>query len=179
MLPFANLNKREKITFLLTIAVIAFSLVYNLVLMPYSRKVAILDRDIAQLQNKLAKAKRLIPKKTRIENDYEAMAVNFKSEEGLSQEQQIARILVEIEKLGNVSGARIVDVKPRPVKKFEYYSEFIIEMRFEGSIKDIARFIYDIQQSKELLRIEKLAVNIKSSEATVLEGFLEIHKGSI
>ena len=179
MVPFANLNKRERITFLLTIAVIVFSLLYNLALTPYLKRSAILDREIAQLNNKLAKAHRLLPKKAKIEREYTSGVLSFKSEEGLSSEQLTARILVELEKLSTLSGVHIVDIKPRPVKNFEFYSEFIIEMRFEGAVDDISRFIYEIQGSKELLKIEKFAINIKSSEATVLEGFMEIRKSSI
>lgn len=179
MVPFANLNKRERITFLLTIAVIAFSLLYNLALTPYLKKSAILDREIAQLNNKLAKAHRLLPKKAKTEKEYALSVLSFKSEEGLSSEQMTARILVALEQLSSLAGVHIVDVKPRPVKSFEFYSEFIIEMRFEGAIKDISKFIYEIQASKELLKIEKLAINIKSREAAVLEGFMEIRKSSI
>lgn len=175
----SNLNKREKLILLVTIAVILFSLLYNLALTPYFRKLTILDQEIAQLKNKLKKARRLAPQKTRIESDFSAWLQNFKSEEGLSAEQQIARILIELEGLSNQSGVRLTDVQPRPVRNFEYYSEFIIEMRFEGPLNEIAKFIYDIQQSKQLLKIEKLAVNIKSSETTSLEGFIEIHKISI
>lgn len=175
----ANLSKREKFILFVTLAVISFSLLYNLVFTPYFRKLTILDKEITQLENKLKKARRLVPKKSRIESDFNAFMINYKSEEGVSAEQQIARILIELESLSNQSGVHITDVKPRPVKNFEYYSEFIIEMRFEGPINEIAKFIYDIQQSKQLLKIEKLAINIKSNEATSLEGFIEIHKISI
>lgn len=178
MVFLTNLNKREKSIFLATILFIAFSLLYNGVFVPYFRRAAILDKEITLLENKLMKAKRLIPRKSEIEKGFQALALQNK-EEGVSSEKQIARLLIEIENLSKKANVYINDIKPRPVKGADYYNEIVVEIRLEAPIKEIAQFMYDIQQSKELLKVEKFDINIKSDDSTTLEGFLEIHKISL
>lgn len=180
MLSIGNLSKREKAILIVTIALIAFSSFSKLILAPYLRMSESLDKEIAQLQNKLHKARRLIPRKSIIEKEFQGIAASHApQEEGAPGEQQIARILITLEDLSNQAGVRLTDIRPRPVKAAEYYNEYIIEARFEAGINEITRFIYEIQASKELLEIEKLQLNIKSSESSLLEGLLEIHKISL
>lgn len=179
MAGIGNLSKREKIILSATIGLIAFSVFFHLILTPYLKRLGALDKEISQLQNKLNKAKRLIPRKSSIEKDFQAIASSLLTTEGVSNEQKIARILIELENLSNQSGAHLSDIKPRPVKTSDYYSEFVIEARFEAGMKEVAKFIYEIQASQELLKIEKLQLNIKSSESSLLEGYIEIHKISL
>jgi Tfp pilus assembly protein PilO len=146
---------------------------------PYLKVLSSLNRDIASLEAKLLKAAHYIKKKTAIEDDFREAIRNLKLEQGVSAEQQIARILIELENLGGLSGARISGIKPKPMKNYDFYSEFIIELRFEAQIEEAAKFIYEIQQSRELLKIEKLQLNIKSADSSLLEGYLQVRKISI
>ena len=65
------------------------------------------------------------------------------------------------------------------MRSYDFYSEFIIEIRFEAELREAAKFIYEIQQSKEILKIEKLQLNVKSSGFPLLEGHLQVHKLSL
>lgn len=180
MLSIVNLSKREKAILIITIALIVFSSFYKLAISPYLRLSSSLDKEIVKLHNKLNKAMRLIPRKSIIEKEFQDIAASgMPEQEGFAGEQQIARILIALENLGNQAGVRLTDIRPHPVRAAEYYSEYIVEVRFEAGINEITRFIYEIQRSEELLKIEKLQLNIKSSESSLLEGFLEIHKVSI
>lgn len=175
----ANLSKREKFVLVITVTVIIFSLTYNFILKPYLRVVGVLEKDIAQHKVKLLKASHYLQKKTAIEKDFQDVLGNLKRQEGVSGEQQVARILVELENLGNLSGIRITDIKPKPMRSYDFYSEFIIEIKFEAELREAAKFIYEIQQSQEILKIEKLQLNIKSSDSPLLEGHLQVHKLSL
>lgn len=175
----ANLSKREKIVLAITVTVIIFSLAYNFILKPYLRAADVLEKDIAQQKAKLLKASHYLQKKTAIEKDFQDALGNLKRQEGVSGEQQIAQILAELENLGNLSGVRITDIKPKPMKSYDFYSEFIIEIKFEAELREAAKFIYEIQQAKEILKIEKLQLSIKSSDSPLLEGHLQVHKVSL
>ena len=179
MEPAANLSKREKFVLAITVTAIILSLTYNFILKPYLRVAGILEKDIAQHKAKLLGASHYLQKKTAIEKDFQDALGNLKRQEGVSGEQQIARILVELENLGNLSGIRITDIKPKPMRTYDFYSEFIIEIKFEAELREAAKFIYEIQQSKEILKIEKLQLNIKSSDSPLLEGHLRVHKVSL
>lgn len=177
MIPnIANLNKREKAVFSLAAFVIVLKLSFDLILTPYLRGLDIRDKEILHLKNKLAKAKRVAARKAVIEKDFLSFASVFKEGEEMSPEQQTARILIELERAGTKSGVNINDIKPRAIKNLEYYSEFVVELRLEAGIREIADFLYQLQRSPELLRIEKFELNIHPTNSTLLYGYLEIHK---
>ena len=179
MLNIGNLSRREKAILILAVSIIALSAFSHLILSPYLKKLEVLDKEIFQQENKLNKAKRLIPRKSAVQKDFQGIVASLAVSEGMSVEQQTARILIELENLSNQAGVHLTDIKPRPIKSSGYYNEFVVEIRLEADIKEITKFIYVIQQSQELLKIEKLQLNIKSDESSSLEGFLEIHKISI
>ena len=177
MIPnIANLNKREKAAFSLAALVIGLKLSFDLILTPYFRGLDARDKEILHLRNKLAKAKRMAVRKAALEKDFQGFASVFKEDEGISPEQQTARILIELERAGTKSGVNINDLKPRAIKNLEYYSEFVVELRLEAGIREIADFLYQLQQSRELFRIEKFELNIHSPDSALLYGYLEIHK---
>lgn len=174
-----NLNKREKFVLAITVTVIIFSLTYNFILKPYLRVTGVLKKEIAQHKAKLLEAAYYLQKKTAIEKDFQNALGNLKRQEGLSGEQQVARILVELENLGNLSGIRITDIKPKPMRSYDFYSEFIIEIKFEAELREAVKFIYEIQQAKEILKIGKFQLNVKSGGSSLLEGHLQVHKVSL
>lgn len=172
-----NLTKREKIVFWITIAIIVVSLFYNFVLVFYLRKADSLDKEIHKLELNLEKAKRLLTKKNNIEKEFKNIKIDGTTDAFLG-EQQVANILLELENIASASGVHISEIKPQSLKRSEYSSEIAIDIRFEGDIKNISQFIYAIQQSKELLKIEKLQINT-AGDSLLLEGYLEIRKISI
>jgi len=172
----AHLNKREKAVFSLAALVIILKLSFDLIVTPYFRGLDARDKEISHLRNKLAKAKRMAARKAAIEKDFQSFASTLKEEEGVSPEQQTARILIELERAGTKSGVNINDIKPRAIKNLEHYSEFVVELRLEAGIKEMADFLYQLQQSRELLRIEKFELNIHPTNSALLYGYLEIHR---
>ncbi len=176
MVNIGNLNKREKTILVFTVLAIAVKLFFDLILTPYSRNLEILDKEVARLKNKLVKARRLTARKGGIEKDFQNLAPVLKEEENLSKQQQVARVLTVLERLGNKSGININDIKPRTIRQMEYYSEFTVELRLEAGSNEIADFIYQLQESKELLTIDKFELSIQSGDSPLLYGYLEIRK---
>lgn len=172
-----NLTRREKIIFWITVAIVIISLFYNFILVFYLRKVDSLDREIRKLEGRLEKSQHLLIKKGNIEREFK----NIKTDETTSValgEQQIANILIELENIASASMVHISEIKPQAAKKGEYSTEVSVDIRFEGGIKDISKFIYAVEESKELLKIEKLQINT-TGDSSFLEGYLEIRKISI
>lgn len=176
MVNIGNLNKREKTAFICAVLIISVKLFYELVLAPYFRNLDALDKEVMHLKNKLVKARRLTARKAGIEKDFLDLAPVLKEEENLSKQQQVARILTVLERLGNKTGININDIKPGIVRQMEYYSEFVVELRLEAGSKEIADFIYQLQGSKELLTIDKFELSIQSGDSPLLYGYLEIRK---
>lgn len=176
MINIGNLNKREKAIFAFTALIVVLKLFFDMVLAPYSAKVDALDKKIVGLKNKLIKAKLLTARKGAIEKDFQDLAPILKEEEGLPKQQQVSRLLAVLERLGSESGVNINDIKPRAIRQMEYYSEFTVELRLEAEAKQAADFIYRLQESKELLTIDKFELSLQSGDSALLYGYLEIRK---
>lgn len=175
MLNILNtLNKREKIFLTITILTGLLFFIYTAFISAY-KQLNLLNREIDNLTSQLAKAKSFVSQKTSIERNFQDLALT-NIEEGQSYEQQIAHILVELEGLSTQTGLRFIEIRPQSTKNNGDYRELTIEIRFEGKIANLAEFIYKLQLSKNLLKIEKLTLNSTSSEEGLLNGFLEIRK---
>lgn len=176
MFNIANLNKREKLILALTLIAAGLRMIYNLGVMPYLEKVNSLDQEILSLKSKIIKTKTLLGKKTEIGQELQDYAASITEEKGLSNQQQGARILMEMERLAGQSKVRISDIKPLPVKEWEYSKELVIQLKIESGIKELSDFLYRVRGSKEILTIESLQINVKSSDSELLDTLLEIHK---
>lgn len=176
MLNIANLNKREKLILALTLTAAGLRLIYNLGVMPYINKINSLDKEILNLKSKITKTKGLLGKKTEINQELQDYAGSIMENNNLPSQQQCARILMEIERFAAQSKARISDIKPLPVKEGEYFQELVIQLKIESGIKELSEFLYKVRGSKEILNIENLQINVKSSDSELLDTLLEIHK---
>ncbi len=176
MFNIANLNKREKLILALTFIAAGLRMIYNLGVMPYLEKINSLDQEILSLKSKFIKTKALLGKKTEINQELQSYAASITEEKGLSNQQQGARILMEIERLAGQSKVRISDIKPLPIKEGEYSRELVIQLKIESGIKELSDFLYRIRGSQEILNIENLQINVKSSDSELLDTLLEIHK---
>ncbi len=175
MFNIGNLNKREKFILALTLTAAGLRMIYNFAVMPYLNKVNSLDQEILSLKSKIIKTKALLGKKAEIDQELQDYASSIE-DKSLSSQQHSARILMEMERLAAQSKVRISDIKPLPVKEGEYFQELVIQLKIESGIKELADFLYKIRGSKEILNIENLQINVKSSDSALTDALLEIHK---
>ncbi|MEK6564006.1 MAG: type 4a pilus biogenesis protein PilO [Candidatus Omnitrophota bacterium] len=176
MINIGNLNKREKAIFVFTALIVVLKLFFDIILTPYFGNIDALDKKVTSLKNKLIKARLLTTRKSAIEKNFQDLAPILKDEEGLPKQQQVSRVLAMLERLGNESGVNINDIKPRAIQQMEHYSEFAVELRLEAEAKEAADFIYRLQESKELLTIDKFELSLQSGDSPLLYGYLEIRK---
>lgn len=150
----ANLSGREKILLYLTLAVIVLSLGYNYLLKGIGARwgelnAQILSKEIALKKNVAALRQR--DKVQRLYYGYEQYAVK-----GVSDEEDMAFFLNEVETQARRSGMRIANIKPGPVKEFSNYKRFGVEMTCEMPLERFVEFVYNLQTSAHLIRIERL-----------------------
>lgn len=150
----SNLSGREKLLLYLTFTVIALSLGYNYLLKGIGARwgelnAQILSKEVALKKN--AAALRQRDKVRRIYYEYEQYAVT-----GGSDEEAMALFLNEVEAQASRSGMRIANIKPGPVKEFSDYKKFGVEMTCEMPLEKFVEFVYNLQTSAHLIRIERL-----------------------
>lgn len=166
---FSNVTKRERNLCYLTIFLIIIWIAYGFVIRPIRVKWKELNEKIELTGLKLEKNQMMIDRKEAIQREYERYALPVRMTS--SEEEEMAKFLTEIESLANSSSVYIIDIKPRPIKKIKFYKKYIVELNAEGDITQISKFIYDIQNSHQLLKIDAFSLGIKG----VGTNFLKCH----
>ena len=149
-----RLTDREgRIAILCAIIILSY-LSYNLVIKPLKDKSENLDTQIETAINQLKKNMTLLEKTGGINNDYNEYQNNFRQTK--SNEQVMSSILNEIEKVAAELKLKISDLKPKRVKKEEYFNHFSVSLTIDSDFKDIVQFLYILQRDPHLFKVEEL-----------------------
>lgn len=162
----SNLSRREKNLLYLTLGIFFLSLSYKFALKPLSAKWSELNRQILSKEMELKRNVKYIRKKKRIKDIYLKYAGNIKK--SASDEEEVALLSKEVEKEARASGIRIADIRPKPVKKLSYYKKYILEMNCEGTMEKYIEFIYNLQKSVRLVRVERLKLTSPNKDGSLL-----------
>jgi len=87
-----------------------------------------------------------------------------------SEEEEMAMLLDELEKLASSSSVRITNIKPRQSRESGYYKKYVVEVESEGNISGFSKFLYGIQNSRQFLDVEKLSLTTKGASSDLLKG---------
>lgn len=169
-----SLSNREKTLFLIIIIMIGAALLYGFVAEPIFMRWKNLDDRIKSKLAYMAKSRRLLNRYKTLEEEY----INLPSPGDAmeSEEREIAKTLAAIENISNSSSCRIQNVKPRASRKIGSYRAIAFEVTAEGTIGEFSRFLYEIETSKEMLRIKHFTVTSKSGYPGTLKGIFLISK---
>ncbi len=170
----SNLSKREKRLFYLTIFLVLIWIAQGFVIKPVVVKWKELDEKIEISSQKLKKNLKMINRKGRIQADHENYASAVKMVG--AEEEEMAKFLTEIEFLASSAAVHIIDIKPRPTQKAQFYKKYLVELDAEGDINQISKFIYEIQNSNQLLKIDKFSLATKGAETNILKCHILVSK---
>lgn len=173
----SSISKREKTLILLTLLAIFGSLLYSFVVEPLSRNYVQLQQEIQSKRIRLIKNTKLMRDKDIIEKEFEVYGQHLLTKG--SNEEEMASVLSEIEKIGKSSGIYLSDVKPQKIRDMGYYKLLLVEIKFQASMQTLSKFIYDLRNSSLLLKVQRLQINIQGGESALLEGLIQISKISL
>ncbi|MFH1593488.1 MAG: hypothetical protein ABID09_02185 [Candidatus Omnitrophota bacterium] len=166
-----NLSRRERsiLAFLVVVAVSA--VFYTLIIDPVVAYWKNLDNEIEANGVALGKDMKLLKMYDALQREH-AKYEDF-IETGKNEEEELAKTLSVIESVSTRSACRIANVKPRSSRELGNYREFVFEVTAEGGIDELTRFTYEIELSKEYLRIKRFTIISKlGSEGTLKSTFL-------
>lgn len=170
----SHFSKREKFIALMTAGLVLIFLIYNFLLEPMLRKVEALNTEIAAQELRWRKNLRILSQEARVSSQYQKYAelIQFKGPD----EQEMANILSEIEAVAKGINIRILNMKPQKIKVMEFYRNFSVDLIIEGQLKDITRFINDLQNAPHLIKVDKLHLEKESVVQPVLKALLLVSK---
>ena len=169
-----NFSGRERTLLIGAVIIAVMALLYVLVLEPLAIQWKSLDSQIDAKVTALMKDTRLLAMYSALERDYEKYRGFIDA--GKDEDEEITSALGEIESISQESACYIVNVKPRSAKTVGNYKEISFEVTTEGTIGEIARFIYEIEMSEKYLRIRRFTILSKSGPAGNLKAVFLISK---
>ncbi len=173
-----NITGREKILAIITIGAVFAALVYNFLIEPLVGRWNTLEKEILDKESLFRKHSRIIRKKEIIEKLHSEYNTYFETEE-LTPEEESAVVLSSIEKLARNAGVRLTNIKPLTVKDFENYKKYTFRVATESQIGQLSRFIYDLQSSNQLLKIERMVLRAKERAPNTIKAILHITKVAV
>lgn len=167
-------TRRERTLFFLTASFILAVVLYILVFEPVYTKWAEMVTEFESSNARLFKSMKLLADKDFLEAEHDRYK-DYIQRAGDEQEE-VPSILKEIETIALRSGVKITSIKPKNIKRFKNYKKFRIEVVSEAEINQFLKFIYDLEGSKRLLKVERLVLTLKGRQSTLLKGTFVIHK---
>ncbi len=173
-----NITAREKILGGAAISVIAAALFYNIVIEPLAGLWKDLDGDIRDKEILLAKHSRILREREnigRLNGEYS----KYFEESVLTPEEESALALGSIEKLARGASVHITNIKPMGIRKEQNHNKFTFKVTSESRMDELTKFIYELQSSNQLLKVERMVLRAKEREADVIKAILHITKISV
>ena len=169
-----KLSKKEKIGLSVAFAFLALASLDRLLISPVRTKFNALNQQIRISEKQLGGDMRNINQKKFIGEEYEQYLPYIRRSG--SDEEEVAKILGEIEALARKSSVYLVDMKPRKPREVEFYKEYTVEIEAEGYMGSVMSFIYQLNTSSQLLRVETLRLNLTKGDSNVLSASMLITK---
>jgi hypothetical protein len=158
------LSKREKVVLWATILIVGSSILFSTALDPLFSKNADLNRQISSTKRKLQKYLWLLKQKDALDKGFSGSPhlINFFT----TEQDNVIDALAVLEDLATESGIKILDLRPNFSNKTKTSSVVSsIELRSEGTIEGVLKFVYLLENSASALKIKKMQISSKSNSS--------------
>jgi hypothetical protein len=88
--------------------------------------------------------------------------------------QQTARMLQQVESLPAYRGITVRRLEGLPVREEETYYRSGVSLQFSGNLRDLHRFLQEVEGTKPALKVERITVTADTKNASRVEGQMVI-----
>lgn len=167
-MTFLNLKTREKIFFYIAVSVIMVFILERGFFSNFRARLRSLHQQIRTTEASLRTAREIQRRKETILIEYEKYRSYLTIPE-LSDRDRVALFLKEVEKIAQESGVSIVNLNPQnEPKNLGDYKQYLVDLRIEGDVEQVAKFLYNVQAGPLLVKLDNLSVSTKGDQASLL-----------
>ena len=163
----SRLSKKERRLFYIAVAIVAVVFLDRAVFKPVMNKLESFNGRICVEEKKLEKSMQILAQEANITSEYKKFAQSIKQD--LSDEETTASLLSSLEKMANSVSVFILDMKPVPVEKAEFYKKYAVKIECEAKVSNLADFIYQLENSPRLLRIADFRLTPQQKKESILK----------
>lgn len=173
---FANIPKKQQY---ILVGLISVGLVfgyYYYMWKPLNGERARLTRDLENLQREVNEKRRIASDLDRLQEEINALQGQLKEAMAiLPEEKEVPSLLTQINTLGTQTGISFLLFKPGTLVSRDFYSEFPIQIRVEGTYHSLGLFLDRISRMKRIVNVSDLKIRGQTSKkpagSTILAEF--------
>lgn len=170
----SRLSRREKIISYSAVIFVSMAVLDRAIFRPILSKMESLNRAIKEREAAINKDLHILAQKDRIEKESKLYA-SF-SLKPLSQEEEIASLLKDIESLASQSSVYLFYINPGEIREEGILKKYTVELGCEAQLEQIVDFIYNIEVSNKLLRIVRYNIRSKEEGSSIARCRMNISK---
>lgn len=171
---FNHLSTRERRILQLAAGCLLFLLADKVVFTRVWEMYSSMEARITEAEGTYVRNLVNLKRKEIVESDY-AKYDSFIRPAG-SDEEENAGLLSEAEQVARSNQVVLVDMKPREVKTHQFHKEYAADMDAEAEMGNLIKFIYQIEQSPQLMRVSSAKITLKEAESTFVRAKMTVTK---
>ena len=164
----SKLSKQEKYYLYSCVALIAASALYILIVSPAARGIIQLNKYIKQKEGQLTAYMRIIEAEDRLSREYSQYKDKISKLAPASEQEEQISMINEIERLFKQSNIHVTNFIPYPMKEREGYRIFSVNVECESQVNDLYKFLNGLQESQQLLTVDKIEMMPKDTATKLL-----------
>ena len=154
---------------------VLFALFDRLLIGPSLGRMKELDESIAKEQDVIRQNMRFLGYRERIVKEA-ATFKDFYTKDARSEEEITADFLKKLELMGTQSSVELSKISPAAPEYQKDYVKYFVTMDCVGKLENITAFVYAINNSKELVKVEKMTLGGNTRNAESVQASLTVSK---
>lgn len=171
---FMRMSVREKAGIAIAAVVVFVVFVDRFIAAPMTARMNQINRDIKASEGDLRVAMELVRQKDSVSSEYKKYSAYVK--QAGSDEEEQNKMLGEIEELARKSGVSIASMKSIAPVISGSHKKYEAELEIDGEMEPVVGFLYKLSNSPQLLRTEKMSLNPKEKDSSVVRAKISVTK---
>lgn len=172
---FSGLTDKEKKVLYIACAIASLALFDRLVFAPLTGEITKLNEEIRSEINLIKSDIHILQYKDNIVDKYIHYGKYF-AQEGLSQEERIAKFLNEIEDSAKKASITLTNINPVNVKEEGADIEYNLTIECLGTMTNFLEFVYAVENSQKMLNVVSYTLSPKNREEYQVKATLTVLK---
>lgn len=170
----SRMSRKERIGLFIAVTFLSFAFLDRLIIDPIAAKIRQIDQDISISEKQLEEYLRYLKQKGIVTAEYQKNA-QYVKKVGSDEEEQ-TKILGEIEELSRRCKISVINVKPQSPRQIGFYRKYVVNVESEAEMQPFMDFLYQLNNSSQLLRVEEVTFNLKEKKSLIVRGSILVTK---
>lgn len=153
----SKLNPKQQVLFFIVVIFATIVLFERLLVAPSLSRVKQLDESIEKQEDVIRENLAFLQNKKDVEKEIDVFK-EFYTKDTRVEEEVIAEFLKQLESLGIQSNVQLSKITPAGQEYQKEYLKYFLTVDCSGTLEKITNFIYTINNSKDLLKVEKMSL---------------------